>query len=136
MKKISNPNKTVVMNMDLAIRKKTLKLKPIKKKEFYLMFNYDCSKEVEITLCLFVKEKADHALITRELVSANKSLNAPPFVKTLPGGKNVSYPESFTINFDNYPQNFFFESKENYYPMVIKLVMHPFIVNLTTRTDL
>ena len=119
---MSNPSKTVVMNAEMAIRKKTLKLVPRKKKEFFLTFNYDCVKEIEISIFLFVTEKADHMLITKELPPVSKSLKVPPFIQKLPGGKNLSFPPSFSIDFETYPQNLYFDSKENYYPMVIKMV--------------
>ena len=124
---MSNPSKTTVMNAEMAIRKKTLKLVPIKKKEFFLTFNYDCVKEIEITIFLFVTEKADHMLITKELPSVNKNLKAPPFIQKLPGGKNVTFPQSFSIDFEAYPHNLYFDSKENYYPMVIKMVNSLFL---------
>ena len=111
------------MNADIAIRKKTLKLDHIKKNEFYLSFYYDCVKEIEISIFMFIEEKEDFSLLTKDLVCVYKPKPIPPFIQIFPAGKNMHFSESFVINFDQYPQNFFFDNKKNYYPVIIKMVI-------------
>lgn len=118
-----NPNRTIVVNAEVAIRKKTVKIEAIRdtNKEFFLKFYYDCIREVEISIFMFVEESADQLLITRDLTSANKKKALAPFIQIFPGGKNMLFHNCYKINFEIFPEAMYMEQKGKYYPLVIKL---------------
>lgn len=117
------------MNTLIAIRKKTVKLerKNEKENEYFLSFCYDSIKEAEITIFMFVQELQTLLLITKDFTCANKNRAIAPLVKVCPGGKNMRFPQCFTINMELYPEGMYFEAKENYYPLVIKLKINVFL---------
>jgi len=119
---LKNPSKTVVLNTDIGLRKKTVQLVHNKKNEFFLCFTYDCVAEIEISIFMFVEEKKDFHMITKELVPSNKAKPMPSFIENFPAGKKMDFPKCYPINFDLFPENFFFEHKDSSYPLVIKMV--------------
>ena len=111
-----------MLNTDIGLRKKTVQLDHKRKNKCFLCFTYDCVAEIEISIFMFVEEKQDFHMITKEFIPANKAKPMATFIENFPAGKKIEFPKCYTINFDLYPENFFFEHKDSYYPLVIKMV--------------
>lgn len=115
-------SKTIVINNDMAIRKKTIVIENDNEGKFWLKFNYDCCfREVEIAIYLFFEEKRDLlSQITKELVSGVK--NSPYMINEFQPGKDVSFPRIFNLNFQLFDEKLWITQKEDYYPLIIKMV--------------